>query len=93
MHHDGGTEHGGVAGPKFKEPATPDPPDYNDPEWDSALFPGTIWDGSVESSWRIDTYPDPGPDTNSVTRPGLYADAHPDVSSPACRFTAHASVN
>ncbi len=42
----GGLINGGVAGPIFKEPAAPPS------NWDSNMFPGTIWDGFVDESVR-----------------------------------------
>ncbi|NQU23219.1 MAG: hypothetical protein HQ567_18220, partial [Candidatus Nealsonbacteria bacterium] len=62
----GGTAHGGVAGPIFKVPGPPinpiplpDPLDNNDPNWDPAMLPGTIWQTLNDSGVRIDTFPDP----------------------------------
>ncbi|NQU22921.1 MAG: PEP-CTERM sorting domain-containing protein [Candidatus Nealsonbacteria bacterium] len=54
----GGLTHGGVAGPKFKEPAPAVPPNYFDPDCDPAMFPGTIWESASFGGKRMDVYPD-----------------------------------
>ncbi|NQU26336.1 MAG: hypothetical protein HQ567_34050, partial [Candidatus Nealsonbacteria bacterium] len=53
-----GLVHGGIEGPIFKVPGPTEAPSHNDPNWAPAMFPGTIWEGFLGGSARLDIHPD-----------------------------------